>query len=74
MIDRIRASVGVISTSELQSEGYPGSLIRLYEKHPEAREIVLDYKNYINDDASEESIDISGDVTDGKIPLFYSVG
>ena len=70
MIDRIRASVGVISTSELQSEGYPDSLIRLYEKHPEAREIVLDYKNYINDDASEESIDISGDVTDGKIPLF----
>ena len=70
MIDRIRASVGVISTSELQAEGYPDSLIRLYEKHPEAREFVLDYKNHINDNESDESINISGDVTDGKIPLF----
>ena len=70
MIDRIRASVGVISTSELQSEGYPDSLIRLYEKHPEAREFVLDYKDHVNDNANEESIDISGDMTDGKIPLF----
>jgi len=70
MIDRIRASIVVISTSELQSEGYPDSLIHLYEKNTEAREFVLDYKDHVNDDASDESIDISGDVTDGKIPLF----
>lgn len=70
MIDRLRASIGVISTSELQSEGYPDSLIHLYEKNTEAREFVLDYKDHVNDDASDESIDISGDVTDGKIPLF----
>lgn len=70
MIDRIKASIGMISTSELQSEGYPDSLIRLYEKHPEAREFVLDYKNHINDNESDESINIAGDVTDGKIPLF----
>lgn len=70
MIDRLRASIGVISTSEFQSEGYPDSLIHLYEKNTEAREFVLDYKDHVNDDASDESIDISGDVTDGKIPLF----
>ena len=70
MIDRVRASFGVISSSELQVEGYPDSLIRLYEKNPEAREFVLDYKKHINDDGSDENIDISGDMTDGKIPLF----
>lgn len=70
MIDRIRVSVGVISTSELQAEGCPDSLIRLYEKKPEARQFVLDYKNHRNDDANDESIDISGDVMDGKLPLF----
>ena len=70
LIDRVRASFGVISSSELQVEGYPDSLIRLYEKNPEAREFVLDYKKHINDDGSDENIDISGDMTDGKIPLF----
>lgn len=70
MIDRIRASVGVISSSELQAEDYPDSLIRLYEKRPEAKNFVLDYKNHVNDDANNEIIDISGDVTDGGIPLF----
>ena len=37
MIDRIRASVGVISSSELQAEGYPDSLIRLYENVRKAK-------------------------------------
>ena len=63
----------MISTSELQSEGYPDSLIRLYEKHPEAREIVLDYKNYIMMMRVRKARYFRG--CDGwKDTAFYSVG
>lgn len=57
----------VKSEATLTAEGYPDSLIQLYEKNEEARQFVLDYKKNGN---NEQPIDISSDVTDGKIPLF----
>lgn len=57
----------VKSETTLTAEGYPDSLIQLYEKNEEARQFVLDYKKNGN---NEQPIDISSDVTDGKIPLF----
>ncbi|MDD6303486.1 MAG: C39 family peptidase [Lachnospiraceae bacterium] len=57
----------VKSEATLTAEGYPDSLIQLYEKNEEARQFVLDYKKNGN---NEQPIDISSDVVDGKIPLF----
>lgn len=57
----------VKSEATLTAEGYPESLVQLYEKNEEARQFVLDYKKNGN---NEQPIDISSDVTDGKIPLF----
>lgn len=57
----------VKSEATLTAEGYPESLVQLYEKNEEARQFVLDYKKNGN---NEQPIDISSDVVDGKIPLF----
>lgn len=59
----------VKSEATLTAEGYPESLVQLYEKNEEARQFVLDYKKNGN---NEQPIDISSDVTDGKIPLSFS--
>lgn len=53
---------------ELLSDGsIPDSLVRLYEKNPEARQFVLDYPK--NKDLHPQ-IDLSKEVTKGEIPLF----
>lgn len=57
---------GVLTEKSLEKQGYPESLIALYGRNEEARQFVLDYKTR-DDDAA---IDVSSDVTDGKIPLF----
>lgn len=62
-----RIGIGLVSESRLKEEGYPESLIKLYEKNPEARQFVLDYKDHSDDNAP---IDISSDVKSGEIPLF----
>ena len=50
----------VKSEATLTAEGYPDSLVQLYEKNEEARQFVLDYKKNGN---NEQPIDISSDVT-----------
>ncbi len=62
-----KAGIGLLSESRLREEGYPESLIKLYEKNPEARQFVLDYKDHTQDNSP---IDISSDVKSGEIPLF----
>lgn len=57
----------VPGAEQLNEEEYPESLIALYEKNPEARQFVLDY--FQNKDNHGE-IDLSGEVTQGEIPLF----
>lgn len=52
---------------KLEQEGYPESLIELMEKHPETKEFVLGYMENKNKDAD---IDVSKEVSRGKIPLF----
>lgn len=60
-------SVTVPDVSQLEKEGYPASLISLYEKNPETEQFVLGYFN--NKDKNVE-IDLSGEVEQGSIPLF----
>ena len=62
-----RVGIGLLSESRLKEEGYPDSLIKLYEKNPEARQFVLDYKDRVD---GNTPIDISSDVKSGEIPLF----
>lgn len=50
-----------------KTEGYPESLIELFDKHPETKEFVQDYPKYKN---SKKAINIKKDVTKGEIPLF----
>lgn len=52
---------------KLEQEGYPESLIELMEKHPETKEFVLGYMENKDKDAD---IDVSKEVSGGKIPLF----
>ena len=54
----------VKSEATLTAEGYPESLVQLYEKNEEARQFVLDYKKNGN---NEQPIDISSDVV--QVPL-----
>lgn len=54
-------------TEKLAQEGYPESLLKLLEKNPETEQFVMDY--FKNKDKHEE-IDVSGEVKEGKIPLF----
>lgn len=60
-------SVISVDAQQLAEEGYPESLIALLERNPETKEFVLDYPK--NKDKDFE-IDLSGEVTEGKIPLF----
>ncbi len=55
------------TVNELAQEGYPESLITLWEKNPETKEFVLNYHE--NKDRHLE-IDLSDEVTQGSIPLF----
>ncbi|MBR1931427.1 MAG: C39 family peptidase [Lachnospiraceae bacterium] len=50
-------------------EGYPQSLLDLYERNPEARQFVLDYENW---SGSLAKVDLTKDVeaANGGIPLF----
>ena len=56
-----------IDMEKLAQEGYPESLLKLLEKNPETEQFVLDYPK--NKDKHEE-IDVSGEVKEGRIPLF----
>ena len=51
----------------LLKNGYPESLIALYDRNPEARTFVLDY---LKREQWENSVDLSGEVVCGTIPLF----
>lgn len=50
-----------------QSGDYPESLLELAERNPEVKQFVLDYPEKKD---KEVSIDISGEVAEGEIPLF----
>lgn len=52
---------------QLTEENYPESLITLFEKHPETKDFVLDYKKYKD---KKVKIDIKDDITTDSIPLF----
>lgn len=54
-------------TRQLKEENYPESLITLFEKHPETKDFVLDYKNYKDKNVK---INIKKDVNTDGIPLF----
>lgn len=56
-----------VRASSLNPEIYPQSLQELFEKNPEAEQFVLDYPK--NKDKHPE-INLSGEVTQGTIPLF----
>ncbi len=67
-VQRLLKSLECKIRGNTYGRGYPESLVQLYEKNEEARQFVLDYKKNGN---NEQPIDISSDVTDGKIPLFF---
>ena len=50
-----------------EKDEYPESLLKLLEKNPETEEFVL---NYPKNKDKHVDIDVSGEVTQGKIPLF----
>lgn len=50
-----------------KAEGYPKSLIELFDKHPETMEFVKDYPEYKD---SKKAINIKSEVKKGSIPLF----
>jgi len=52
---------------EFREQGYPESLVTLFEKHPETKEFVQDYPEYKN---KKTAINLKGTVTKGEIPLF----
>ena len=52
---------------KLKEENYPESLVTLFEKHPETKDFVLDYKNYKD---KKIKIDIKKDLNTDGIPLF----
>lgn len=57
-----------IDIEELAAEGeYPESLLKLLEKNPETKDFVL---NYPKNKDKHVDIDVSKEVTQGKIPLF----
>lgn len=59
--------ISAITVHRLRANDYPESLVALMERNPEARQFVLDYpKNKDN----HAQIDLSGEVTQGEIPLF----
>lgn len=53
--------------NQLREENYPESLVTLFEKHPETKDFVLDYKNYKDKNVK---INIKKDVNTDGIPLF----
>ena len=55
-----------IDPERLAEQGYPESLIELVQKNPETKDFVLGYMKY----EGVQDIDISGEVTQGEIPLF----
>lgn len=67
IVQNLISEFKTVSTVHLQEEGYPDSLITLYENNPEARQFVLDYKEYKD---NNDPIDLSSDVEGGTIPLF----
>ncbi|MCI9079274.1 MAG: hypothetical protein HFH68_10190 [Lachnospiraceae bacterium] len=52
---------------QLKEENYPESLVTLFEKHPETKDFVLDYKKYKDKNIK---INIKKDVNTDGIPLF----
>lgn len=58
---------GKVTPALLASQGYPEDLVELMERNPETKQFVLDYPQHTD---GSGSIDITGDVTLGKIPLF----
>lgn len=56
-----------VTAEQLMEENYPKSLIELMQNHPETKQFVIDYKK--NKDKTVE-IDLTGEITKGKIPLF----
>lgn len=50
---------------------YPDNIIELYLKHNEAIDFVYSYPKLKNIQATADSIDLSKDVTKGRIPLFF---
>lgn len=55
----------------LLKNGYPESLIALYDRNPEARTFVLDY---LKREQWENSVDLSGEVVCGNHSIVSSVG
>lgn len=66
-VEMIENALRKYSMEELIEKGYPESLAELYMRNSEAKEFVLGYKNY---DGKPEDIDISGEIHEGKIPVF----
>ena len=56
-----------ITAARMLQQGYPESLVELMERNPETRQFVMDYPKH---QGGSGSIDISGDVNAGEIPLF----
>lgn len=64
---KVYGNITTTDTEQLAEEGYPESLIALLERNPETKQFVLNYHK--NKDKHQE-IDLSDEVTEGKIPLF----
>lgn len=56
-----------ITAQRLRANDYPASLVSLMERNPEAKQFVMDYSKNID---KHETIDLSGEITQGEIPLF----
>lgn len=62
-----RNGINPVTALRLRVGDYPESLVSLAYKNPEARQFVLDYPK---NSGSQEPIDLSGEVSQGQIPLF----
>ena len=56
-----------IDLSDYDTSGIPDQLLELMEKHPETKDFVLSYPELKD---ATFSLDVSGDITAGEIPLF----
>jgi hypothetical protein len=56
-----------VTAEQLEEEGYPESLISLWERNPETEQFVLNYLKYKD---RQDEINLSKEVSKGKIPLF----
>lgn len=64
---RCYRSIAGPDTQRLADEGYPESLVKLLEKNPETEQFVT---NYWKNQDKKPVLDLSGEVTQGVIPLF----